>query len=114
MITRNSATKEWLDTVMKSYKKNDPGIVEKTIMALTLLEQLSVEGLDFIFKGRTSLMLLLDSYNRLSLDIDILLPVNPRTLKIYSTGSAKKEYLKAGLRTNARLLRMFPKLTMDS
>ncbi|RLL86695.1 nucleotidyl transferase AbiEii/AbiGii toxin family protein [Mesotoga sp. BH458_6_3_2_1] len=81
MITRNSASKEWLDTVMKSYKKNDPGIVEKTIMALTLLEQLSVEGLDFIFKGGTSLMLLLDSYNRFSLDIDILLPDKPKNLE---------------------------------
>ncbi len=81
MITRNSATKEWLDTVMKSYKRNDPGIVEKTIMALTLLEQLSVEGLDFIFKGGTSLMLLLDSYNRFSLDIDILLPDKPNNLE---------------------------------
>ncbi len=114
MITRNSATKEWLDTVMKSYKRNDPRIVEKTIMALTLLEQLSVEGLGFTFKGGTSLMLLLDSYNRFSLDIDILLPVNPRTLKIYSTGSATMGYSKAGLRTNVRLPRMFPKLTMDS
>ena len=81
MITRNSATKEWLDTVMKSYKRNVPGIVEKTIMALTLLEQLSVEGLDFIFKGGTSLMLLLDSYNRFSLDIDILLPDKPKNLE---------------------------------
>jgi hypothetical protein len=73
MITKNSATGQWLDAVMKSYKKNDPGIVEKSIMALTLLEQLSVEGLDFIFKGGTSLMLLLDNFSRFSLDIDILL-----------------------------------------
>jgi hypothetical protein len=58
---------------MKSYKKNDPGIVEKSTMALTLLEQLSVEGLDFIFKGGTSLMLLLDNFSRFSLDIDIFL-----------------------------------------
>jgi len=73
MITKNSATGQWLDAVMKSYKKNDPGIVEKSIMALTLLEELSVEGLDFIFKGGTSLMLLLDNFSRFSLDIDILL-----------------------------------------
>ncbi len=58
MITKNSATGQWLDAVMKSYKKNDPGIVEKSIMALTLLEQLSVEGLDFIYQevGTRSLL----------------------------------------------------------
>ncbi len=81
MITRNSLAKQWLDTVMESYKRNDPGIVEKSIMALTLLEQLSVEGLDFIFKGGTSLMLLLGNFNRFSLDIDILLPYKPENLE---------------------------------
>jgi len=84
-----------MDTVMKSYRKNDPGIVEKTIMALTLFEGLSVEGLDFIFKGGTSLMLLLDSYNRFSLDIDILLPVKPKNLEDIFNRICKKGIFKS-------------------
>ncbi len=42
------------------------------IHALSLVEQLSSQGLDFVFKGGTSLILLLDDAGRFSIDIDIV------------------------------------------
>ncbi len=42
------------------------------IHALHLLERLKANGLDFVFKGGTSLMLLLEEDNRFSTDIDIV------------------------------------------
>lgn len=46
---------------------------EKVVHAFYLLEKLSDSGLNFIFKGGTSLMLLLKEFNRFSVDIDILM-----------------------------------------
>ena len=68
MILRESYTEEWIGRIQRVYKI-DPSLVEKVIMALTLLEQLKVGGLDFIFKGGTSLMLLLGEIKRLSIDM---------------------------------------------
>lgn len=58
----------------KQYKK-DPGIIEGMIHALYLLDQLKLTELDFIFKGGTSLVLLMEKPLRFSVDIDII--VNP-------------------------------------
>ena len=49
------------------------------IYALYLLECIKLSGLDFIFKGGTSLVLLLDHPKRFSVDIDIIL--NPSIKK---------------------------------
>ena len=46
---------------------------EKVVHAFYLLERLARENIDFIFKGGTSLMLLLNEFNRFSVDIDILM-----------------------------------------
>lgn len=46
---------------------------EKVVHAFYLLERLSRENIDFIFKGGTSLMLLLNEFNRFSVDIDVLM-----------------------------------------
>jgi len=81
MISDHSATRKWLQHVMNTYRRSDPGIIEKTIMALTLLEQLAIENLQFVFKGGTSLILLLQRFNRFSLDIDILLRQRPTDLE---------------------------------
>jgi hypothetical protein len=51
----------------------DPSLMESMIYALYLLEHLQLSGLDFIFKGGTSLLLLLDEPKRFSVDIDIIL-----------------------------------------
>jgi predicted nucleotidyltransferase component of viral defense system len=71
MITQSSITKEWIETVAKS-NKADKNLVEKVIRALLLLEGLSESGLNYVFKGGTALMLLLNSEKRLSIDIDII------------------------------------------
>ena len=73
MINKASYTKNWLESFRKSslFRKSDPALIEKMIMALTLLEQLAIHNLDFIFKGGTALILLLDNANRFSVDIDI-------------------------------------------
>jgi predicted nucleotidyltransferase component of viral defense system len=53
--------------------RSSPDLDKKMIMALTLLENLRNSGLDFVFKGGTSLILLFKTPRRFSIDIDILL-----------------------------------------
>ena len=48
-------------------------IYEKVVYAFCLLEKLTKLDVDFVFKGGTSLMLLLDEFDRFSIDIDILM-----------------------------------------
>lgn len=55
----------------------DPSLVERSIYAFGLLEALVSFGMPLIFKGGTSLMLLLNHPRRLSTDIDII--VEPGT-----------------------------------
>ena len=58
-------------------RKGDPGLIERTLYAFGLLEALALVGLEFTFKGGTSLLLLLPTPKRLSTDIDIV--VDPGT-----------------------------------
>jgi len=74
MINQSEITVEWLAHVSKKHRNTDKILVEKLIRALLLLEGLAKQNIDFIFKGGTALMLLLNSTKRLSLDIDIILP----------------------------------------
>lgn len=74
MISIQSRTKEWIMRVREVSPGKDPILIEKMIMALTLVENLRLAELDFIFKGGTSLLLLLGSPQRFSIDIDIVLP----------------------------------------
>ena len=71
MIDSNCLNKTWLD-IKQAELNSDPILIEKVIRALYLLEQLAVSGLQFIFKGGTSLLLLLSEPHRFSIDIDIL------------------------------------------
>ena len=74
MIENKSFTKEWLDIFRskKEHKGINVTILEKMVHAFSLLEHLKIEGLDFVFKGGTSLVLLLEEGNRFSIDIDII------------------------------------------
>jgi hypothetical protein len=74
MIRNHCFTDEWLDGFKKQkrHRQIDKIILEKMIHALHLLELLKSNGLDFIFKGGTSLVLLLEQGNRFSIDIDII------------------------------------------
>lgn len=50
----------------------DPSILERTVFAFGLLEAIRSVGMPFIFKGGTSLLVLLEEPKRLSTDIDII------------------------------------------
>jgi len=75
MITQKSITKEWIEHVSK-IQKADKILVEKVIRALMLLEGLANTDLNFVFKGGTALMLMLEKSRRLSIDIDIIIDNN--------------------------------------
>lgn len=79
MISKQSHTKEWIMGVRKLAPGRDPILIEKMILALTLVEHLQSSGLEFIFKGGTALTLLLGEPKRFSIDIDIIL-AQPRNL----------------------------------
>jgi hypothetical protein len=74
MIKSVCFQKEWIEgfRIQKAYNKINPLLVEKMIHALALVQHLKVQGLDFIFKGGTSLILLLAKANRFSIDVDII------------------------------------------
>jgi len=71
MISEYSYSKDWLDNLRVLNKKIDPSLCEKMIRALGLLEALVTNKLDFVFKGGTSLILLIEKPERFSIDIDI-------------------------------------------
>ena len=62
------------------HKIADPGLFEKAIHAFALLGHLAESGMDFIFKGGTSLLLHIPEPQRLSIDIDILCSEDPEKL----------------------------------
>ncbi|MFS0878717.1 nucleotidyl transferase AbiEii/AbiGii toxin family protein [Metabacillus niabensis] len=75
MIATRTFESEWITDLSKKFGKGNrgnPELVEKVTKALHLLELLSQSELSFIFKGGTSLLLLLDSIHRFSIDIDII------------------------------------------
>jgi hypothetical protein len=49
-------------------KKSNPELIEKVIYALYLLQELSKANLDFVFKGGTSLLLILEKLHRFSIE----------------------------------------------
>ncbi len=77
MIKNETFTLEWVKKVNQEQQWNRKSDqfknLEKAIMALKLLEELKVNGIDFVFKGGTSLLLLLEKLYRFSVDIDIII-----------------------------------------
>lgn len=71
MLKRENYTSEHIDTLRKQTGA-DPSILERTVFAFGLLEALCRVKMPFIFKGGTSLLILLDEPRRLSTDIDII------------------------------------------
>lgn len=74
MISSECFTGAWIDSVSKQLKYNDKNLIEKVIRALSLLEMLVDAGCPMVFKGGTSLMLILKDVNRLSIDVDVICP----------------------------------------
>ncbi|MCD4726651.1 MAG: nucleotidyl transferase AbiEii/AbiGii toxin family protein [Pirellulales bacterium] len=73
MINKETYTIEWINKKSKEHRNADKILIEKVIMAFHLLENLKLKNIDFIFKGGTSLMLILDESKRFSIDIDIVI-----------------------------------------
>ena len=71
MISKSTYSTEHVNALRAKYQK-DPSLLERVLFAFGLLEALARVGLPFLFKGGTSLMLILEHPLRLSTDIDIL------------------------------------------
>ena len=76
MIDKKTYELDYIRELQARYK-TDPGLLERVLYAFGLLEALVKAGMRFIFKGGSSMMLLLDHPVRLSTDIDII--VDPGT-----------------------------------
>ena len=72
MICKESFTQEHLNDI-RTRIPSDPAILERTLYALALLEALIRAETPLVFKGGTSLLLLLEQPQRLSTDIDIVI-----------------------------------------
>lgn len=73
MILKSNHSKEAIQEITKThFKGKDPQLVEKILMALTLLELLAQEKIEFVFKGGTCLLLLLKTPRRFSIDLDLI------------------------------------------
>ncbi len=66
MISRENYFEPHIRELQNS-SKGDPGLIERTLYAFGLLEALRRVGMEFIFKGGTSLLLLLSRPKRLCL-----------------------------------------------
>jgi hypothetical protein len=87
MISSESFSKEWIFEQRAAYPKADPQLIERQILTFELLGLLSGSGKDFVFKGGTSLLLLLPAAHRLSIDVDIVGDFNLEELERLIPGS---------------------------
>jgi hypothetical protein len=71
MISNECFTSQWQTRKREELGGCDPVLLEKTIHAFALLDALATQGLEFVFKGGTSLLLRLPQIRRLSIDADI-------------------------------------------
>lgn len=81
MIADISHNEAWIQQKRDIFNNADPLLTEKVIKAFTLLDVLSEQNVDFIFKGGTSLILLLPKPLRFSIDIDIIMKEKPVDLE---------------------------------
>jgi hypothetical protein len=74
MISAQSRSKDWIMGIRGTSRiPTDPILIEKMILALTLLENMRISGLEFIFKGGTSMLLVMGVPMRFSIDLDIVM-----------------------------------------
>lgn len=83
MINEKCFTLDWLESFRKQdqHSRIQTNILEKMIYAFHLLEQLVNTELEFVFKGGTCLVLLLEEGNRFSIDIDIVCKTEQKHLE---------------------------------
>jgi len=71
MIDDKYFCREHIEQLKERYG-GDPALHEKCIHAFALLTHLSATGIDFVFKGGSSLLLHVEPIRRLSIDIDVM------------------------------------------
>ncbi len=71
MLSKEIYTQEYISK-LRERTGDDPLMIERTLFAFGLLEAIKSVDMPFVFKGGTSLMLLLDRPRRFSTDIDIV------------------------------------------
>ena len=81
LINVDSLQRDWIYEVKAHIKRSEPQTIEKLLRAYYLCEQLSLSGLDFIFKGGTCLTLLTNEARRFSTDVDIITEVDKPELE---------------------------------
>lgn len=79
-LNKDCFRKEWIDARSREIRTGNT-FLEKCLHAFELLGRLQQEGLDFVFKGGTSLLLRLPEPKRLSIDIDIVSRERPDRLE---------------------------------
>lgn len=79
-IKNRKFLEESINELKKTNSKADIQLLEKTIGALYLVESLVNSGLNFVFKGGTSLVLLLNEIKRFSVDVDIITEEDKQTV----------------------------------
>lgn len=84
MLIEQIKNRKFLEQSINELKKTNPKadiqLLEKTIGALYLVESLVNSGLNFVFKGGTSLVLLLNEIKRFSVDVDIITEEDKETV----------------------------------
>jgi hypothetical protein len=70
-LSRQCFDRAWIENESRRYHVGNT-FFEKSLYAFELLGRLAEEGLDFVFKGGTSLLLRLPKPRRLSIDVDIV------------------------------------------
>ncbi len=78
-MTKQTPDLNRMESLRKEAGFKDPGIFEKTVYAFKLLAELLKIYPNLVFKGGTSILLHIFPPIRLSIDIDVLLPVKERT-----------------------------------
>lgn len=78
MVENKCFTASWVEQKRRELGRVDPALLEKSIYAMALLCELVKTRMPFVFKGGTSLILLIENFRRLSIDVDIVTDV-PRT-----------------------------------
>ena len=79
-LKRECFTKDWVDRKSREIRTGNT-FLEKCLHAFELLGRLQQEGLEFVFKGGTSLLLRLPVPKRLSIDVDIVCKESPDRLE---------------------------------
>jgi hypothetical protein len=72
MISPRCFEEAWIREQAAALRARDLRTLEKNILAMELVSRLRRKGLEFIFKGGTSLALFFDRVRRLSIDVDIM------------------------------------------